>query len=97
MDQIFSNPSCSLVVSGGYMLGEQLFFTGPNETFTNGDKVVHGQKGMVRGSATSKSHKMKGVKVLFPGNKGSINCYLSQVRRPRAAPAAHPHAYVAPL
>ena len=37
MDEIFSNPSCSLVVSGGYMLGEQLFFTGPNETFANGD------------------------------------------------------------
>jgi hypothetical protein len=30
MDEIFSNPSCSWVVSGGYMLGEQLFFTGPN-------------------------------------------------------------------
>ena len=79
MDEIFSNPPCSWVVSGGYMLGEQLFFT--NETFTNGDKVVHGQKGMVRGSATSKSHKMKGVKVLFPGNKDWVDCYLYQVSR----------------
>ena len=86
MDQIFSNPSCSLVVSGGYMLGEQLFFTGPNETFANGDKVVHGQKGMVRGSATSKSHKLKGVKLLFPGNKDWVDCYLYQVSRNRPPP-----------
>ena len=88
MDEIFSNPSCSWVVSGGYMLGEQLFFTGPNETFANGDKVVHGQKGMVTGSATSKSHKLKGVKVRFPGNKDWVDCYLYQVSRnppPRAA------------
>ena len=94
MDEIFSNPSCSLVVSGGYMLGEQLFFTGPNETFANGDKVVHGQKGMVRGSATSKSHKLKGVKVLFPGNKQSVDCHLNAVRRRRAtsaAPSPAPH------
>ena len=81
MDEIFSNPSCSLVVSGGYMLGEQLFFTGPNETFANGDKVVHGQKGMVTGSATSKSHKLKGVKVRFPSNKDWVDCYLYQVSR----------------
>ena len=80
MDEIFSNPSCSWVVSGGYMLGEQLFFTGPNETFANGDKVVHGQQGMVTGSATSKSHTLKGVKVLFPGNKDWVDCYLYQVR-----------------
>ena len=75
MDEIFSNPSCSLVVSGGYMLGEKLFFTGPN------DKVVHGQKGMVTGSATSKSHKLKGVKVRFPGNKDWVDCSLYQVSR----------------
>ncbi len=31
------------------------------------------------------------------GNKVNIDCYLTMVRRPRAAPAAHPHAYVAPL
>ena len=31
--------------------------------------------------------KGKGVKVLFPGNKGGIDCYLDQVRRLHAAPA----------
>ena len=48
------------------------------------------------GGGTSKDGKER-VKVLFPGNKGNINCCLTEVRRLRAAPAVHPHAYVAPL
>ena len=82
---------------GGHDLGEQLYFTGSNQTFESGDKLVHGQQGEVAGPATHESVKGKAVAVLFPGNKGSISCHLYQVRRPRAAPAAYPHAYVAPL
>ena len=62
-----------------------------------GYKLMHGQQGEMVGPATIEGHVGKGVKVLFPGNKGYVNCYLTQVRRLRAAPAAHPHAYVAPL
>ena len=82
---------------GGYTLGDQVFFTGDSKTLTNGDKLVHGQQGEVVGPATLETHKGKGVAVLFPGNKGSSNLPLLSVRRLRAAPAAHPHAYVAPL
>ena len=69
------------------MLGEKVFYTGSSQTLYSGDKVVHGQKGNVVGPGDATG---KGVMVLFPGNKGSINLYLTDVRRPRAAPAATP-------
>ena len=82
---------------GGYKVGDKVFNTGAGYTFANGDKVVHGQQGEVTGPATSEHTKGKGVSVRFPGNKGNVSCRLTEVRRLRAAPAAHPHAYVAPL
>ena len=78
-------------------MGEKVFFTELSQTFPSGNKLVHGQQGEVTGPAVSESHRGKGVAVLFPGNKGDVNCPLDSVRRLRAAPAAHPHAYVAPL
>ena len=57
---------------------------------------MHGQQGEVVGPATDEDGE-EGVAVLFPGNKGSVECYLTNVRRLCSAPAAHPHAYVAPL
>ena len=82
---------------GDYKVGEKVFFTRASWTAPNGDKVVHGQQGEVTGPATNESHKGKGVAVLFTGNTGNVQCYLNSVRRLRAAPAAHPHAHVAPL
>ena len=73
---------------GGYKLGEKVFFTGASETFPNGDKLVHGQQGEVVGPATSETHKGKGVSVLFPGNKDSVQCLLTEVRRLRASAPA---------
>ena len=73
---------------GGYKVGEKVFYTGVNKTFPSGNKLVHGQRGEVVGPATSETLKGKGVAVLFPGNKGGIECYLASVRRFRAAPAA---------
>ena len=81
----------------GYKLGEKVFFTGASQTISDGYELVHGQQGEVTGPATNESVKGKGVDVLFPGNKGNISCPLTSVRRPRAAPAAHSHAYVVPL
>ena len=81
---------------GGYTVGEQVYFTRTSQTFENGDRAEHGKQGEVVGPATSKSHKGKGVAVLFPGNKGTINCYLCQVRRRRhRAPRSHPTATAA--
>ena len=75
---------------GGYTVGEKVFFTWESHTFYDGDKVVHGQQGEVVGPATAESHKGKGVKVRFPGNKGWVECCLNEVRRLRTAPAATP-------
>ena len=81
---------------GGWEVTDPVYFKGTSETFSNGDKLVHGQQGEVVGPATDEDGE-EGVAVLFPGNKGNVQCYLTEVRRPHAAPAAHPHAYVAPL
>ena len=67
-----------------------MLYTGPNETLSNGDKLVHGQQGEVTGPGTSEALKGKGVGVRFPGNKGNVECWLTSVRRLRAAPAATP-------
>ena len=80
-----------LPLPGGYRLGEKVFFTGLlSKTWDNGDKVVHGQQGEVVGPAPTERTKGKGVRVLFPGNKGSVACILNEVRRLRAASAATP-------
>ena len=75
---------------GGYTVGEKVFYAGGSRTFENGTgngvKLVHGEQGEVIGPATGKS--TKGLKVLFPGNKDGVNCYLTAVRRLPAASAA---------
>jgi hypothetical protein len=75
---------------GGYKLGEKVFFTGRSFTFSTGDKWVHGQHGEVTGPGTAETTKGKGVAVRFPGNKANIECFLTEVRRLRAASAASP-------
>ena len=74
---------------GGYRVGEKVFWTGANQTLSNGEKLVHGQQGEVVGPGTGEDGD-KRVSVLFPGNKGNINCLLTTVRRLRAASAATP-------
>ena len=75
---------------GGYTVGEKVFFTGTGQTFLSGNKVVHGQQGEVTGPGTGQNYKGKAVAVLYPGNKGSSECFLDTVRRLRAASAATP-------
>jgi hypothetical protein len=75
---------------GGYKVDEKVFFTGASETLPGGIKLVHGQQGEVTGPATVESIKGKGVNVRFPGNKGDVCCYLTQVRRLGTASAASP-------
>ena len=80
-------------------MGEKVFYTGASMTFPSGDKLVHGQQGEVTGPGTnSKRTEGKGLCVLFPGNKvsglsrqqGQPGCFLTEVRRLRAASAAIP-------
>ena len=66
-----------------------MFYTAASQTVSTGDKLVHGQQGEVKGPAIG-DWAGKGVEVLFPGNKDSIDCLLTQVRRLRTASAAKP-------
>ena len=75
---------------GGWEVTDPVYFKGTSETFSNGDKLVHGQQGEVTGPATLATHKGKGVKVLFPGHRNWVDCYLDTVRRIRAASTAAP-------
>ena len=73
---------------GGYTVGEKVFYTGMTHAFPNGDKLVHGQQGEVMGLGTSSKRTAgEGVSVRFPGNKGNVGCFLTEVR---AAPAPPP-------
>ena len=74
---------------GGYTAGDTVFYTGASATWDDGDKLAHGQQGEVVGPGTGDEALMH-VDVLFPGNKGSIECHVTEVRRLRAAPAAAP-------
>ena len=66
---------------GGYAVGEKVFHAAGSETIQEGYKVTHGQPGEVKGPATAASHVGKGVSVTFPGNKGNVSCYLTQLSR----------------
>ena len=61
-------------------MGEKVFFTGANQTHPSGFNVVHGLQGEVTGPIRGE---VEGVAVLFLGNKGSMGCRLTQVRRLR--------------
>ncbi|EOD34521.1 hypothetical protein EMIHUDRAFT_111217 [Emiliania huxleyi CCMP1516] len=76
---------------GGHDLGDQLYWTGPNHSFENGDTLTHGQQGEVVGPATEGTHHGNGLQVLFPGNKGSINCYLPNLSREKPPPLLGGH------
>ena len=76
---------------GGYKVGEKVFYTGQSFSFEYDGKTldrVYGEQGEVTGPATVESHKGKGVTAVFSGD--SRQCYLTQVRRLRAASAASP-------
>ena len=68
---------------GGYTVGEKVFCTVASQTFPSGDKVVHGQQGVVMGPATGERCKGTCVAVRFPGNKTSFDGYVTSVRCPR--------------
>ena len=66
---------------GGYAVGDKVFWTGMNQTFSSGDQTVHGQQGEVVGVATLEAYKGEAVAVRFPGNKINVECYLGTVGR----------------
>ena len=66
---------------GIFNMTEHVFYTGANHTASSGNKVVHGQQGEVMGPATSESYKGKGLAIRFPGNKGNVACWLTELSR----------------
>jgi len=66
---------------GDYKLNDMVYFMGANKTYPSGNKVEYGHSGKVKGPATAKDFVGKGVLVMFPGNKGNVNCYLTQLSR----------------
>ena len=75
---------------GGYVLGEQVYYTGTSATFEDGNRVEHGEQGEVVGPAIWESHGGKGLGVRFPGSERPVTCYLNHhVRRRHHRAAAH--------
>ena len=66
-----------------------MFYLGEDRTWDDGDKLVHGQQGEVKGPGVGECTG-KGVVVLFSGNTFSANCLLTEVRRLCTAFAASP-------
>ena len=66
---------------GGYKVRDKTYYVGASITVDPSLKIVHGQQGEVTGPSVILG--ADGVCVLFPGNKGSINCRLTEVRTPR--------------
>ena len=76
---------------GGYVVGENVFYTGDSVAFDDGDELVHGQQGVVTGPiGPGSGHEGNGVCVRFPDNTDDFGCLLTEVRRLRAASAATP-------
>ena len=71
------------------MLGEQVYYTGVREIFESGDRLEHGKQGEVVGASIG-DKVGKGVVLRFSGNKGPIDCNLTQVRRNPAHRAPTP-------
>ena len=74
---------------GGHEVGQFVYFTGTSATVDHGphaghDRFVHGEQGEVTGPGTFEGgYRENGVKVLFPGNKGGIDCLLTELGRAR--------------
>ena len=99
--RVFASPSRAprfpqdMVLPGGHATKEKLFYTAADYIFPSGNKVEYRAKGVVVGPATLESHKGKGLAMQFPGNKGVVDCLLTQlsrtppVRPPRTAARQH--------
>ena len=90
-------PPPPTTVPGGYSVGDAVVYTGSTQTFGDGDSVKEGGEGEVVGPATSEAHQGKSVAVLFPGNKGSIECPLTMLERKASSDEPAPVAEAAPV
>ena len=64
---------------GGYAAGEQVYYTGESARLADDVKLTYGQAVEVLGPATAATHVGKGLCVIFPGNRASIDCHLANL------------------
>ena len=67
-------------MAGGYVLGEQVYYTGVRSILKSGDRLEYGKQGEVVGASIG-DKVGNGVVLRFSGNKGPIDCNLTKVRR----------------
>ena len=80
----------------GYVPGEQVYYTGSNETLASGDRLEHGKRGEVVGPATIESHTGKGVTVLFPAKGAGSTATSTRPAATATPPRSHPQLPAAP-
>ena len=69
---------------GDYRVGDAVFYAASNEKLSNGDRVLYGEEGEIKGPAYLKHHKegvTEGVAVKFSANAGVVSCYLTTLSR----------------
>ena len=87
----------SQTFENGTTVGDKVYYKGTGETFENGDRLEHGTQGEVVGPVTSERYGGTGVAELFSGNKGVVDCDLTQARRRRSAHPQLPASLADPL
>ena len=58
--------------------GDGMYFCAGSQTTSNGDKLTYGQLGEVMGPKPGDPNR---VAMKFPGNKGNVNCRLTELSR----------------
>eukprot|EP00929_Paragymnodinium_shiwhaense_P114653 TRINITY_DN83114_c0_g1_i1.p1 TRINITY_DN83114_c0_g1~~TRINITY_DN83114_c0_g1_i1.p1 ORF type:complete len:643 (+),score=211.59 TRINITY_DN83114_c0_g1_i1:135-2063(+) len=70
------------VIPGGYMVGDEIYFCGERESFSNGDVLCFGLVGEVQGrSTTGDAADERRLRALFDGHKAGITIFLNQVTK----------------
>ena len=76
---------------GGYSVGDGVFYTGASQTLPSSNRVKYGGTGEVMGPGFG-ADKDSCVTVMFPGNKGLINRFVTELSR-TAPPTTLPGGY----
>lgn len=73
----------ALAIPGGFKADDIVYFAGTSESFENGDRLVYGGKGTVKGPSKSEGR----VAVLFEGNKLRYGCLPTDLNRQDLSPS----------
>lgn len=69
-------------IPGGFTLGDEVFYSGPDWTYSNGDRLTYGAKGEVVGRSCQGDGKDdERAAVLLPGNRVAAHLRLAEISR----------------